>query len=597
MPELSDFLSIDSRRPTAWSISKVMNDAFPRCAVPGSSCRLLQLETPGARPVWAVLDAAGARHFSGEITLHVVPQVRAWFISGELYAAERDGDPAVTERLLALGVLGADDLTAGSVQVGDVVHLGRLFDRVPHLDRDRVELALEILTGEVVGEIADHVVDEISIASYRQHPNGLAKWQKRPSAAPAPAPAAEDEALVAEYEASLPTGTDLHRVATAHDPQHTQLEHTQLEHTQLEHTQLGHTQLEHEHDSTVLLPEPTAAGLPEPVVLLDPVVEQQTMPPAPAVDQALPPASFECSIASFESSMSSVLEHIGPTTDPAAPTLLTPPVFELSVADILAELAGEVPSSITGPDGHEPSLQPDPAVEPASPAPTVATAGAPAEPVWQIDDRVDWHVDTTDAAAPIPDPTVGMPIGAGPVVEFDLSHLLTQAAGGATPTVFDTTPTTADPRITPTLVSSADAAAGQSPVADDEVRAAVQAALAEIAAATRTGGDHEVPSILMQTALADLAETADTSATPFEATMEQPAIVRPALPDRFATASSATTTSSAASASSTPAAPSTATGPAGPAEQRDSDDASGRPSQEMPATGGGLRRLLGTRKP
>ena len=214
-----------------------MNEVFPRCAVPGSSCRLLQLEAPGARPVWAVLDAAGTRHFTGEITLHCVPTVRAWFNGGELYFAERDGDPGLAERLLAMGVLSADDLAAGSVQLGAVTHLGRLFDRVPHLDRDHVELALEILTGEVVGEIADHVVEDITIASYRHHPSGVVKWQKRPTvvitqvagdvdpsaAAPAPAgavaaprhepvpfaesidltPSAEDEALVAEYEASL----------------------------------------------------------------------------------------------------------------------------------------------------------------------------------------------------------------------------------------------------------------------------------------------------------------------------------------------------------------------------------------------------------
>ncbi len=225
-----------------------MNEVFPRCAVPGSSCRLLQLETVGARPVWAVLDAAGSRHFTGEITLHCQPAVRAWFNGGELYFAEREGDLGLAERLQAMNVLSADNLAAGSVRLGAVTHLGRLFDRVPHLDRDPVELALEIMTSEVVGEIADHVVDTITIASYRHHPSGVVKWQKRPAVPMAPltddievipaahssvtppveatpsvvaqletasdgrsttstsddlAPTAEDEALVAEYEATL----------------------------------------------------------------------------------------------------------------------------------------------------------------------------------------------------------------------------------------------------------------------------------------------------------------------------------------------------------------------------------------------------------
>ena len=57
----------------------VMNDATPRCAVPGSACRLLQLETPGTRPVWAVLDAAGARHFTGEVVLLTEPRVVVHF--------------------------------------------------------------------------------------------------------------------------------------------------------------------------------------------------------------------------------------------------------------------------------------------------------------------------------------------------------------------------------------------------------------------------------------------------------------------------------------------------------------------------------------
>ena len=74
-----------------------MNDTSPRCAGPGTACRLVQLETPGARPVWAILDAAGLRRFTGELTLASQPIVRAYFQDGEVYYAERDGDPAIGE--------------------------------------------------------------------------------------------------------------------------------------------------------------------------------------------------------------------------------------------------------------------------------------------------------------------------------------------------------------------------------------------------------------------------------------------------------------------------------------------------------------------
>lgn len=223
-----------------------MNDAFPRCAVPGSSCRLLQLEAPGARPVWAVLDAAGTRGFTGEVTLQVAPVVRAYFDGGELYFAERDGDPSIGERLMAWGVVTADDLAAGTVQLGDITHLGRLFERVHTLDRDRVELALEVMTGEVLGEIADHQVDEIAIASYRHHPSGVVKWRRKPTVvvtqaisddtvtfptgqvpvvAPAvadvaddPTPTAEDEALVADYEQLMASTPLVAPIASSEPP-------------------------------------------------------------------------------------------------------------------------------------------------------------------------------------------------------------------------------------------------------------------------------------------------------------------------------------------------------------------------------------------
>ena len=113
----------------------------------------------------------------------------------------------------------------------------------------------------------------------------------------------------------------------------------------------------------------------------------------------------------------------------------------------------------------------------------------------------------------------------------------------------------------------------------------MQAALAEIAAAARSGGDHDVPSILMQAArMADadtgLVPSPDTwdavsAASPAVTPPPPTPVARPVLPARF------------------PPAPSTpaAIGEAG----QETDLTEGPPSQEVPATGG-LRRLMGTRK-
>jgi hypothetical protein len=143
--------------------------------------------------VWAILDAAGMRRFTGELTLASWPLVRAYFNDGELYYAERDGDPSISDRLLEYGVVTPEELVAGTVRLGSVSHLGRLFDRVSTIDRDAVELAVEVITGEVLGAIADHTVDEIVISSYRHHPSGIAKWRRRSNAA-------NDDQLVADYE-------------------------------------------------------------------------------------------------------------------------------------------------------------------------------------------------------------------------------------------------------------------------------------------------------------------------------------------------------------------------------------------------------------
>jgi hypothetical protein len=129
--------------------------------------------------VWAILDSAGARRFTGQVTLHLEPTVFTYFQDGEIYLAEREGDVPFAQRLIEYGVLSDTELEAGTVRLGGIQHLGRLFERVPSLNRDQVELALEVITGELVGEIADHTVLTTTIATYRHHPSGVNKWFRK----------------------------------------------------------------------------------------------------------------------------------------------------------------------------------------------------------------------------------------------------------------------------------------------------------------------------------------------------------------------------------------------------------------------------------
>ena len=227
-----------------------------------------------------------------------------------------------------------------------------------------------------------------------------------------------------------------------------------------------------------------------------------------------------------------------------------------------------------------------------------AEAAGPTEQTWAIDDRVDWHVDTPSPAGPSPagpypagpspEPAVSASAD-GPVVEFDLQHLLRQ--------------------------HDADRASGSSTVAgievpeetDADIRAAVQAALAEIAAATRPGGDHEVPSILMQAALVADAETgltpspdlwdvaapsASTPPPPPPPTAARPVV--PILPDRAPNAAPLPSTTPVSDAPSD-----AATDAAIDAPEHDASESVDTPRVDEPVAPpvGGLRRLMGSRKP
>ncbi len=153
-----------------------MSETSVQCSTTGLPCRLLQLDQPGPRPVWAVLDAVRERRFTGEVTLHLSPPVRVYVTSGRIHLVERETDPSVEQRLLTQRLITPDDLERGVVGVAGIRHLGRLFDRVPGLDRDAIELSIDLHAEQAVSEIADLIVDHITVTSYRFHPSGLHHW-------------------------------------------------------------------------------------------------------------------------------------------------------------------------------------------------------------------------------------------------------------------------------------------------------------------------------------------------------------------------------------------------------------------------------------
>src|SRR5262249_25068992 len=57
-----------------------------------------------------------------------------------------------------------------------VVLLGNLFDRDASVDREAVEVAIELITEEALTEIADQPVMSYRIARFRHHASGIAPW-------------------------------------------------------------------------------------------------------------------------------------------------------------------------------------------------------------------------------------------------------------------------------------------------------------------------------------------------------------------------------------------------------------------------------------
>lgn len=148
------------------------------------------------RPGWVVLDAARDHRFTGELHFETSPPARVYFDRGHIYVAERDTDASVGARLVDAGALTATQLERGAIRIGEVEHLGHLFERVPSLDRHAVAVTAELMTEECVGWLAAQRIADVASTPYRHHESGMHRWSPstgRPELAtpdPLPAPTA-----------------------------------------------------------------------------------------------------------------------------------------------------------------------------------------------------------------------------------------------------------------------------------------------------------------------------------------------------------------------------------------------------------------------
>jgi hypothetical protein len=143
---------------------------------PGSGLRQLGLDSTAPLPAWVILNAVRNQAFSGEVTLHTMPAVRVWASNGTVYWAERAGATPVADRLVELGAISPEQVAQGAVRLGDTMHLGQLFDRVPNLDHDEIMNALGFVRDSLTADVADLLTDRVDVVPGRHHASGIVFW-------------------------------------------------------------------------------------------------------------------------------------------------------------------------------------------------------------------------------------------------------------------------------------------------------------------------------------------------------------------------------------------------------------------------------------
>ena len=155
----------------------------------------------GADPIWGFVALIGNERYTGEVAVGIDPRVRLFAVDGRVYFAEREGDAPIGTRLVSCGVVSTTQLEAGGVQIGDTTSLARLFQRQPSIDRDAVELTIELATESLLESIANKAVGMPEVFPLRHHSSGVHHWL-RDSAAATSLPVAEAFATAAPADDS-----------------------------------------------------------------------------------------------------------------------------------------------------------------------------------------------------------------------------------------------------------------------------------------------------------------------------------------------------------------------------------------------------------
>ncbi|MFZ2440842.1 MAG: hypothetical protein WAW51_00700 [Ilumatobacteraceae bacterium] len=154
----------------------------------------------GGDPIWGFVALIGTERFTGEAAVGLDPRVRLFAVDGRIYFAEREGEASVGARLVSSGVVSSAQLAHGSVQIGDTSSLARLFHRDPSIDRDAVELTIEMATEALLESIANRAVGMPEVFPLRHHVTGIYHWLRAaaPASGSAAATAPPDEELAVE---------------------------------------------------------------------------------------------------------------------------------------------------------------------------------------------------------------------------------------------------------------------------------------------------------------------------------------------------------------------------------------------------------------
>lgn len=128
------------------------------------------------RPAWQVIEAARRQMLTGELSLATTPKTHVYLRDGQVYFAERSTDGGLGVRLLVEGVITRQQIGKGALLVSGVEHLGRMFQRDISIDRQSVELCVELMTDDVLTSVANDVVDHYTMTMYKRHANGIDRW-------------------------------------------------------------------------------------------------------------------------------------------------------------------------------------------------------------------------------------------------------------------------------------------------------------------------------------------------------------------------------------------------------------------------------------